>query len=764
MMVERVRISIRGAVQGVGFRPFVYRLAQEMRIGGWVNNGTTGVTIEAEGEPEQLARFIECLEAQKPPHAIIQSFDVQSMSPQGEQVFLIAHSQIDGEKAALILPDLATCPDCLRELFDPADRRYRYPFINCTHCGPRFTIIEALPYDRPNTTMRHFPMCPECLAEYEDPANRRFHAQPIACPRCGPQIALWSNSGQVLETRDAALLAAAEAVREGAILALKGLGGFQLICDARHEEVVHRLRLRKGRERKPFAVMYPSLDTVRTVCAVNDEEAALLTSPAAPIVLLERAGDGCAPSVAPDNPYLGVMLPYTPLHHLLMHELGFPIVATSGNASGDTIITDEGEALEKLAPLADLFLVHDRPIARHADDSVCRVMAGRPVVLRRARGYAPLPISLPGNGLQVLAAGAHLKNTLALTRGGMAFVSQHIGDLDTDDARITQKAVARDLMGVMELAPSVTACDLHPDYASTIFAETLGLPITRVQHHYAHVLSCMAEHQLEPPVLGVSWDGTGYGTDGTIWGGEWLLISARGWERIAGLRPFPLPGGEAAVREGRRAALGLLWSLYGDSLPLDNSAAAAFSAAELRTLKRMLRNGLNTPLTSSAGRLFDAVAALLGVCQYSSFEGEAAMRLEYAAHGIKGDDRYSFAITDITTGKATTARMIDVEPVISALLDDLAQGLPAGVIAAAFHRALADVIVRVALIVREWKGVEQVVLSGGCFANKRLLEDVVVRLRQAGLRPYFHERVPTNDGGIALGQALAVLREQTVCV
>ncbi len=755
-MTERRRIMVQGLVQGVGFRPFVYRLAHDLELDGWVVNSSQGVMIEVEALPAHLDTFITRLQTELPPHAAIQHLDWQVMPLLGERGFEILHSNHSGSKTVLVLPDLATCPECLKEIFDPSNRRYRYPFTNCTHCGPRFTIIQGLPYDRPFTTMRAFEMCDECRAEYENPLDRRFHAQPNACPDCGPQLALWNKDGTVLATRDDALLATAEAIRQGKILAVKGIGGFHLMVDARDEEAVARLRTRKHRDEKPLALMYPSLERIKAGCEVSDLEENLLTSAEAPIVLLRRMGGDVAANIAPHNPYLGVMLPYTPLHHLLMHELGFPIVATSGNLSGEPICIDEYEALERLGEIADLFLVHNRPIARHVDDSIVRVAAGRELILRRARGYAPLPVELPEIAPTLIAAGSHLKNTAAVTAGQHAFISQHIGDMDTPQAYAAYQRVIRDFKQLYDLHPSAIVCDLHPDYRSTRYAEASGLPIIRVQHHYAHVLSCMAENHLNAPVLGVSWDGTGFGTDGTIWGGEFLLVNDRSFDRVAHLANFRLPGGDQAVKEPRRSALGLLYSIFGDDIPQDLPPIQTFSASELGLLKAALRKGINAPLTSSAGRLFDAISALIGLRQRSNFEGQAAMDLEFIQIGRITDKCYPFAVTDITSELMTPGRILDLKPTVLAIIDDLRADVPVSEISAAFHNTLTEMIVDIARRVGE----EQVVLTGGCFQNKTLLERTIDRLLAEGFQTYWHRTIPPNDGGIALGQIMAALKEQ----
>lgn len=756
----RLRVTIRGAVQGVGFRPFVYRLATELGLTGWVNNSPQGVGVEVEGPRAGAEEFLLRLELEKPPHSSIQSLESTWLDAAGHCGFEIRASNETGAKTALVLPDIATCADCRRDIFDPTNRRCRYPFTNCTHCGPRFSLIEALPYDRANTAMKSFTMCAQCQAEYDDPRDRRFHAQPNACPACGPHLEFWDADGRRLESHDDALRAAADAIRQGVIVAVKALGGFHLIVAAQDERAVRRLRERKQREGKPFALMFPSLESVREPCEVSALEARLLRSPEAPIVLLRRRRESessnlksqISAAVAPGNPCLGVMLPYTPLHHLLLAEVGFPVVATSGNRSDEPICTDEREALERLASVADSFLVHNRPIVRHLDDSIVRVVAGRELVLRRARGFAPLPVAVKAELPATLAVGAHLKNTVALAVGRQVFISQHIGDLETAPALAAFRRVVADLPQLYEARPEIIAADAHPDYLSTQFAKqrVAQLPdarFVRVQHHYAHVLSCMAENELEPPVLGVCWDGTGYGLDGTIWGGEFLRVTPDGFERVAHLRPFRLPGGEQAMREPRRAALGLLYEFLGEEaftlarLP----TPGAFSETELRTLRQMLARGVNAPLTSSVGRLFDAVASLLGLRQVAGFEGQAAMEVEFAADTSVTDDAYELSLSD---------GVWDWTPLMHDLLRDIDQQIPTATIAAKFHHALVEGIVAVARAVGE----ECVALTGGCFQNKRLTERAVKRLAEEGFRPYWHQRVPPNDGGIALGQVLAAAR------
>jgi hydrogenase maturation protein HypF len=748
----RAKVTVHGAVQGVGFRPFVYRLATQLHLSGWVLNSSQGVFIEVEGRLDFLQIFLTKLEKEKPPLAIIQSLEYSFLDPAGYGGFEIRYSDQTGPKTALILPDIAICSDCLREMFDPTNRRYRYPFTNCTNCGPRFSIIEELPYDRPNTSMRRFKQCAGCEAEYHDPLDRRFHAQPNACPRCGPHLELWNEHRKVLAREDAALLKAADLIGQGKILALKGIGGFQLVCAAQDEDVVVQLRERKRRERKPFALMYPTLDQVKRDCLVSSLEERLLGSPESPIVLLTRQpGDSAiAASVAPGNRCFGVMLPYTPLHHLLLGELGYPVIATSGNLANEPISIDESDASDRLKGIADFFLVHNRPIVRHVDDSIARVVCNREMVLRRARGYAPLPVRMKEPLPSILAVGAHLKNTVALSVGRDVFISQHIGDLETAMALAAFKRTVVDLPRLYDGQPELVACDLHPDYLSSKYAAGAHPTVERVQHHWAHVLACMAENELEPPVLGVSWDGTGYGTDGTIWGGEFLLAVEDSFQRVAHFRQFRLPGGEMAVREPRRTALAILHQIWGENGFQDRSLApvAEFSKTELGLIRQMLVKGFNAPITTSAGRLFDAVAALVGLCQQVSFEGQAAMELESAIEpGVT-----VFYPFELGNG---VPQVIDWAPMIGEILIDLRQGTSIGIISVKFHNTLAEIIVAIGQQIVTPK----VVLTGGCFQNRYLLEQAVLRLSQAGFKVYWHQRVPPNDGGVALGQVVAAARK-----
>jgi hydrogenase maturation protein HypF len=745
----RQRVVVGGAVQGVGFRPFVYREATALGLTGWVRNATEGVIIEVEGRPAAVAGLLEAIRHSPPVNARIAGVVVHEIEPQGEPSFTIQPSEGAGTRSAQVLPDLAICEACLTEMFDPTDRRYRYPFINCTQCGPRYSIVEDIPYDRSRTSMRGFVMCADCQTEYDDPINRRFHAEPNACPVCGPRLALWDASGGVLERDGKALHAATAAVRDGRIVAVKGIGGFHLIADACDETVVGRLRARKRREEKPFAVMFPTVADIRASCRLNGPAEALLTGTARPIVLLRRTGGLVARGVAPRNPWLGALLPYTPLHHLLVRELRFPVVATSGNVSDEPIVTDETDALHRLAGIADLFLVHDRPIVRPVDDSVAQIVCGRPQLLRRARGYAPAPVSVDGLAEGILAFGGHLKSTVALSHSSGVVLSQHLGDLETAAARKTYSAALANITRLHDVRPRLAVRDLHPDYGSSRAAETSELLVVAVQHHLAHVAACLAEHGHAPPALGVAWDGAGYGPDGTIWGGEFLLVTETGWRRVARLRPFQLPGGEAAVREPRRAAIGLLNAAFGKTCfaMFDLPPVAAFSAAELSVLHTMLARDVNAPLASSMGRLFDAFAALCGLRQRSSYEGQAAAELEWSANDRTTDRRYEFPLRE--TADESRGLIVDWQPALEAVLADLRAGIGVGTISSALNNGLAGTIVEVAARVGE----PRVVLSGGCFQNTRLTEAAVAALRAAGYEPVWHQWIPPNDGGIALGQA-----------
>ena len=868
--LQRWHFQLQGIVQGVGFRPFVYRLAMALQLTGWVCNTTEGLHIETEGSIEQLEVFASKLRHEAPPHSLITHLKQWEVSCQGETQFQILDSQILEPKIAvnqtpsshrltrdesgklhlgnLILPDLATCADCIRELFDPHNRRYRYPFLNCTCCGPRYSILQRLPYDRAHTTMANFAMCPNCRREYHDPLDRRFHAQPTACPDCGPQIQFIDNSiknspnriplSEFPEIGNRALVKAIELIQSGGILAVKGLGGFHLVAAADDQSAIMRLRHRKRRSAKPLAVMVPSLDWLTKYVHLEPMEISLLQSPAAPIVLIpwqERERQPViASEVAPHNPYLGVMLPYTPLHHLLLADLGKPIVATSGNLSSETICIDEMEAITRLRDIADGFLIHNRPIARAIDDSVVRVIDSQPMILRRARGYAPLPIqlSLPCKSSDqmptaVLGLGGHLKNTIALGhlashRSDAEFpqwqilISQHLGDLGNSTTWQHCQQTIKTITEIYAIVPQSLGCDLHPDYGSTQLAHQLvnnsanqDLSIVPIQHHYAHVLAVMAEHELEVPqitatdgtnnsnsrtmphILGVAWDGTGYGTDGTIWGGEFLLIpptgarlsspakfpeqSSSAYRRIAHWRQFPLVGGDLASQEPRRALLGLLYVCFGADLPWSNFPALESFNPKQRSLlltalaritethpngeedHRTSASALGT-MTSSVGRLFDGVAALLNLCPQAqpriNFEGQAAMQLEFSAASIGEqtlDSTYPFRVI---SDHDSESLIIDWKPMIKAILIELCRGVAQSQIATTFHNTLTETIVMMA----QRYPASPVVLTGGCFQNSYLLSRTIKRLKQQQINVYWPQKIPCNDGGLSLGQVYGVLR------
>lgn len=747
---RRLAIRVAGVVQGVGFRPFVYKAARAEGLSGWVANQADMVLVEVQGPAEHIERFLDVLRNSPPPQARVERLEVEpiAVQPGPPEPFAIRASR-GGEPRPATPADLATCADCLAEIRTPGERRYRYPFTNCTNCGPRWSIIEGLPYDRTRTSMAGFAMCADCRAEYERPADRRFHAQPIACPHCGPQLTLRDGTGAEIAQRDDALRRAAAALRDGQIVALKGLGGFQLVVDATNASAVARLRQRKRRPDRPLAVMMTDLAQAERYCQLSADEAAVLRSHQAPILLLRRRADAppLAPGVAPGNPYLGVMLPYTPLHWLLLDDVARPLVCTSGNLSEEPMATRLDDALERLGPIADLVLTHDRPIARPVDDSVARVGPTGLELLRRARGFAPLPIALDEPAPVILALGGHLKNTVALTVGGQVVLSPHIGDLDSVLSVEVHERAVQDLLDFFQVAPELVACDLHPDYASTRHAERLaaryGVPLVRVQHHEAHAAACMVEHRLRGPLAALTWDGTGYGTDGTVWGGEAFSCAEGGVvTRMAHLRPFSLPGGDRAMREPRRSALGVLFEI-------DPALASHHAAGDGQSsmLVQLLARRVNCVRTTSMGRLFDAVAALCGLPAVTSFEGQAAMALEYAADA-QCQESYPFPLSP---GELAVA---DWEPAVRRMLADRAAEVPVASIAARFHNGLADLAVAMA----RRAGLAAVTLSGGCFQNLLLSTRVRERLLAAGFQVYSHRQVPPGDGGLALGQTLVAAR------
>ncbi len=886
-MVEALDIRVRGIVQGVGFRPFVYRMAKKYLISGWVLNAADGVTIHAEGESKLLDEFVMELSDNAPAAAQVTEIDLREVPLEGFDTFEIRFSDEGAvDKTTLVSPELATCDDCVAELFNPNDRRFRYPFINCTNCGPRFTIIDRLPYDRPKTSMKAFPMCERCAAEYADPLDRRFHAQPDACFDCGPHVS-WREGaegdvawGATREESDAVFAAAVEMLLAGKILAVKGLGGFHLVCDANNPDAVALLRERKRREGKAFAVMAADADAARAVCEVGDAEEAVLAGSARPIVLLrKRAGAVFAAGLADKLPELGVMLPYTPVQHLLMHDFaearraraaagedaagapgtggeaaggaagtsGVPgtpgadaaalaanpplLVMTSGNLHDEPIVIDDEDAYARLAAVADGFLGNDRPILTRFDDSVVRVIragsAGDAVqVIRRARGFAPLPIEVPlvraaeearaaaapdapaSATPDIFATGPEQKNTFALLRGDEAFVSQHIGDMENADVYDAWLAANARFEGLFEVRPGLIACDLHPEYLTSKWAADQDIPVIRVQHHHAHVVSVMAEHGLADAVCGIAFDGTGYGPDGAIWGGEALLANPSAFERFGNFAYVPMPGGAAAIKHPLRMAYGVLWAF--DLLEHPGAAPAldALGAEAAGLCDQMIERGLNTPMTSSVGRLFDAASALLGLCLEPTYEGEGAILLEAALEGrvpsafadrprvvppreadraaaaarvdegaapaardeaaddLAAAERYAVTVTKNVATEASTAQdtsvvLFDAAPTFTALLDDFATGVPVPVIARRFHDAVASAVVMAAELVRALYGIDVVALSGGVFMNRYLVEKVLAELEAAGFTTAVNRDLPPNDGCISLGQAVVAWAQTT---
>lgn len=771
--MQAARIHISGIVQGVGFRPFVYNLAARLGVKGWVNNTSAGVDIHAEGDAVTLQAFIEKLSSEKPALAVIDQFTVRDAAPEDFTTFDIQHSTAIKGAFQPISPDVAICPDCLRELFDPSDRRYRYPFINCTNCGPRFTIIKDIPYDRPKTTMAGFPLCPDCGKEYKDPTNRRFHAQPVACPMCGPKVWIETKEERGKRVGEDAIGETRRLLAEGKIVAIKGLGGFHLACDAMNANAVAELRARKLRVDKPFALMMPDLETVEQHCFVSDDERELLQSVARPIVLLKRKPESnIVEEVSPRQEWLGVMLPYTPLHYLLLDREPLPtvhrplstvLVMTSGNLSEEPIATDNDDARTRLSKLADAILMHDRDIHIRCDDSVVRVFDDGPWTvdrgasstvrrprsvypIRRSRGYSPFPVKLPFDVPQILAAGSELKNTFCITNGNYAFLSHHIGDMENYETLQSFEQGVEHFERLFRVKPEAIAYDMHPNYLATRYAleraEREGLPTIAVQHHHAHVAACMAEHGLNEPVIGVSFDGTGYGEDGAIWGGEILVADYKSYQRAAHLEYFPLPGGDAAIKRPARTALALLWSL---GLDWDERLAPVteFCAEDQVTLRVQLEKKINTPLTSSMGRLFDAAAALAGVRQRVNYEGQAAIEFEALADEAEAGS-YPFELSQ--------AR-VQSRSAVEALVADVLAGVPLPKISARFHNGIANILRVATSEIKKQTGIQKVVLSGGVWQNITLLRRTLSLLGSDGFKVYIHREVPTNDGGLSLGQA-----------
>ncbi len=748
---QRLRLTIQGIVQGVGFRPFVYGLAEQYCLAGHVGNNGEGVFIEVEGTTENLAQFQSVLLNSPPPLARLDAVQVESIAPANDHDFVIVASQASDQLTALLPPDIAICDDCLRELLDPTNRRYHYPFINCTNCGPRFTIIQGIPYDRPKTTMASFEMCPDCAAEYHDPLNRRFHAQPNACPVCGPHLWFQYHSGEIINGDDAITLTK-QAFANDQIIAVKGIGGFHLACDARSDNALQILRERKGRVDKPFAIMVRDLEMAHHLAEINPAEAALLQSLQRPIVLLKkRSPNTLSELVAPGNQTVGVMLAYAPLHYLLLDD--YPLVMTSGNFSGEPICKDNEDALHYLAPLVNGFLLHNRPIHITCDDSVLRIHDQHELPIRRSRGYTPFPVKLPFDAATVLATGGELKNTFCLTHHRHAFLSQHIGDMENIETLNAFTASVSHFSTLYGLQPEALICDRHPNYLTTTWANEYAsahhLPLIQVQHHHAHIAAVLAEHADagQSPIIGVCLDGTGYGTDGAIWGGEFLLADYAHFERVAHLKYVPLAGGDTAVKKPYRVALAHLWSAgiaWDDGLP----PVAACPAVEQRILARQFESGLHTVPASSMGRLFDAAAALIGVRQAVSYEAQAAIELESMA--ALTDESYPFAFQSTPDAPI----QIDASPVFRAMVDDLRRGAAQNLMAGKFHRGVADMILKICDLLRQKTGIHRVALSGGVFQNVLLLGLTSHALTQSGFEVLVHRAVPPNDGGLALGQAV----------
>ncbi len=751
-MCVRKRIQVSGIVQGVGFRPFVYRLAAELGLAGSIRNTASGVTIEIEGAAPAVESFLVRLPAEAPSLARITSIRASEIAAIGEREFRILPSREGEPVRTLISPDVALCDDCLRELFDPSDRRYRYPFINCTNCGPRFTIVRDIPYDRERTSMAVFPMCPACQAEYDDVTNRRFHAQPNACWDCGPHLELWDQSGNVTETQDA-LARAAQVLAEGAIVAVKGLGGFHLAADAMNPAAVKRLRDRKHRIEKPFAVMVPDLAAAERFCEIDSHARELLSSRQRPIVLLPAKWPSpIAEVVAPRGADLGLFLPYTPLHHLLFESGRFPaLVMTSGNISEEPIAIGNREAVARLGGLADHFLVHNRDILLRCDDSVVRPQAGRARQLRRSRGYVPVPVFLDENLPPVLAAGGELKNTICLARGDQAFLSQHVGDLENLESHRFFGEAVEHLSRILEIKPEIIAYDLHPEYFSTKWAlAQTGVRVVGVQHHHAHIAACMAENHLHDKVIGFALDGTGYGTDGNIWGGEVLLADFSGFERAAHLAYTPLPGGAAAIREPWRMAVAYLARHFGrEFLDRPIPFLSEIKRSNVELVLRMVERGIRSPLTSSCGRLFDAVAALAGIRLRVNYEAQAAIELEMAARQSRDAAAYPMGL--VSEGGYW---IIETRPLFEALLGDLDRNLQPETLSRRFHNGLIDVFARLARLLRDRSGLRRVCLSGGTFQNVCLQDGLRSALEADGFQVFTHADVPPGDGGLSLGQAV----------
>jgi len=805
-MLKRMQISANGVVQGVGFRPYIYNLATRFSLSGFVQNDSSGVFIDVEGCDSSVDEFLTCLAKSPPPHAIIEDIHYTTLPPKGYKDFIIEESAIKETNTTMICADISTCPDCLKELFDTMDRRYRYPFINCTNCGPRFTIVKDIPYDRKNTTMSDFRMCHDCSSEYHDPQSRRFHAQPNACPVCGPQLMLLNNEGFTVQTQDP-ISTVCTLLQDGKIVAVKGLGGYHIACDALNSNAVSLLRKRKYREDKPFAVMMDTIDTIKHFCYINAMEEALLLSTKKPIVLLKKKSNCTVPhdvsvhpppltpptrgggktfppprwgrpgggaellphDIAPDNLYLGVMLPYTPLHHLIIKESGLPLVMTSGNVSYEPIAYKDNEAFARLKGIADYFLVHDREIFMRCDDSVVKVIEDKEMIIRRSRGYAPFPVRLQYAFTKpVLACGAFLKNTFCLARGNHAFLSHHIGNLENTETLHSYETAIEHYKRLFSVEPEVIAYDLHPEYLSTKYALAQKDDILKigVQHHHAHIVSCMAENNINHKVIGVAFDGLGYGDDGNFWGGEVFIADLSVYERAGHLDYVPMPGGELAIKEPWRMAISYLYHMYGTDIHLlrlfDTQKFMKEKNGKLEILFKMLSRKINSPLTSSMGRLFDGVASLLDLQHSVNYEGQAAIKLESIADEHE-TGHYSFFMNTNGVKSCNVPIIIQWQPVIKKIIEDMHHKTAIPIISARFHNSIVEMVVQVCTMLRNSKGINDIVLSGGIFQNNFLLSRLVKKLKLQGFTVYSHKKVPSNDGGISLGQAVIASERSKTC-
>ena len=745
-----MKIDIRGIVQGVGFRPFVYNLARQFHLFGYVRNDASGVSIEVEGEKYRIEKFMAKIKTESPPLAVIFEIKSHEIETVGYDDFIIRDSDDHEEKFVPISPDISTCSDCLAELFDPNDPRYRYPFINCTNCGPRFTIVKDIPYDRKYTTMAPFKMCMMCQREYNDPGDRRFHAQPNACPVCGPSLTLLNDKLEKIEIPDV-ILEVCSLLRDGKIIAIKGLGGYHLACDALNPDAVHRLRLRKYREYKPFAVMVRDIETAKRLCYVNKDEEKLLKTTIRPVVLLRKRPDcPVAEDVAPYQKYHGIMLPYTPLHHLIIAESGLVLVMTSGNVSSEPIVYRDKEAFNRLKNIVDFYCIHNRDIHIRTDDSVSRIWRGNEIVLRRARGFAPFPFLLNFNFKErILACGAELKNSFCLARDNFVFMSHHIGDLENLETLTSFEEGIEHFKRIFNIEPKLIAYDLHPEYLATKYALSLqDIPKIGVQHHHAHIVSCMIDNEIDGEVIGVSFDGTGYGTDGKIWGGEFLICDYGGFERVGHLEYTPLPGGEKAIKEPWRIAASILYKIFDNNMfDLDINFVKELDRNKWAIIKKMIDKGINSPMSSSMGRLFDAVSALVGIRKKIYYEGQAAIELEMVA----GEEAsgYQFDLQELEDHT-----LILIEPMFRGIVSDLERGVGVESISSKFHNTIAKIILNMCLETKKTSELDRVALSGGVFQNRLLLENTYVLLNKNNFKVFTQQRVPPNDGGIALGQVV----------